>query len=132
MSSRKSPTGPSSFLTGFITVGDTAVASSSAQSTFTAIAKIAVPPSGTASANMNGRVMSTNDVVSITPRVVPLSTTAGVPTILAYARVKSVENSSITTAVAIIEVGLQSPLASAAVAVSNTYDINVFLRSADL
>lgn len=133
MSSRKSPSGPTSSLTGFVTIGDTNVGSSSAQASFSAIAKIAVAPGGTAFANMNGRLMSTNDTVVVSPRVVPLSSTAGCPVVIAFARVLSVEASTLSTAVGIIQVGLQSPnITASAVAVSNTYDITVALRGADL
>lgn len=133
MGSRRSASGPTSFLTGFVTVGDTAVTSSTAVSSFSAIAKIAIGPAGTAFANMNGRVMSTNDVVSVSPRVVPISTTAGVPVNVAWARIASVEASTLSTAVAIVQIGLAPQVSGAAgVAVSNTYDISVALRSADL
>lgn len=133
MGSRRSPTGPLSFLTGFITVGDTAVTSSTAVSSFSAVARIAIGPAGTAFANMNGKVMSTNDTVSVSPRVVPLSTTAGVPVNIAWARIASVESATISTATAIVQVGLAPQVSGAAgVAVSNTYDISVSLRSADL
>jgi membrane-associated protease RseP (regulator of RpoE activity) len=133
MSSRKSPSGPQSFISGFITVGDTSVGSSSAQATFSAIAKIAVSPAGTAFANMNGKLMSTNDVVSVSPRVVPMSTTSGSPVVIAFARVLSVEASTLSTAVGIIQIGLQTVnITASAVAVSNTYDITVALRGADL
>lgn len=133
MGSRRSPTGPLSFLTGFITVGDTAVTSSTAVSSFSATARISIGPAGTAFANMNGKVMSTNDSVNISPRVVPISTTAGVPVNIGWARVASVESATVSTAIAIIQVGLVPQVAGAAsVAVSNTYDICVALRSADL
>lgn len=133
MGSRRSPTGPQSFLTGFVTVGDTAVTSSTAVSSFSAIARIAIGPAGTAFANMNGKVMSTNDTVSVSPRVVPISTTAGVPVNIGWARIASVEAATVSTAVAIVHVGLVPQVAGAAsVAVSNTYDISVSLRSADL
>lgn len=133
MGSRRSPSGPQSFLTGFVTIGDTAVTSSTANSSFTAVARIAIGPAGTAFANMNGKLMSTNDTVSISPRVVPLSTTAGVPVNIGFARVISVESATIATCSAIIQVGLVPAVAGAAsVAVSNTYDIEVALRSADL
>lgn len=133
MGSRRSPTGPLSFLTGFITVGDTAVTSSTAVSSFSAIARIAIGPAGTAFANMNGKVMSTNDIVALNPRVVPISTTAGVPVNIGWARIVSVEAATVATAVAVVQVGLAPQQAGAAsVAVSNTYDISVSLRSADL
>jgi len=133
MGSRRSPTGPQSFLTGFVTVGDTTLNSSTAVSSFSAIARIAIGPAGTAFANMNGKVMSTNDAVAVSPRVVPLSTTAGAPAIIAWARIMSVEAATISTAVAIVQIGLAPGVAATTpVAVSNTYDISVSLRSGDL
>jgi hypothetical protein len=133
MGSRRSPTGPLSNLTGFVTVGDTAVTSSTAVSSFSAIARISIGPAGTAFANMNGKVMSTNDQVSVSPRVVPIGTTAGVPVNIAWARIASVESATVSTAVAIVQIGLAPQVSGAAgVAVSNTYDISVALRSADL
>ena len=62
-----------------------------------------------------------------------MSAAAGSPVVIAFARVLSVEASTISTATAIIQVGLQAPnITASAVAVSNTYDITVALRSADL
>ena len=132
MSSRRSPSGPQSFLTGFITMDATAVGSSTAQATVTAVAKILIGPAGTASANMNGRIMSTNDVVAVSPRVVPLSSVSGAPVSIAYARVVSVEAATISTATAIIQVALQNSTDTLATAPANTFDISVSLRAADL
>lgn len=132
MSSRKPPSGPQSMLTGFVVIPETAVASATVETTATAIANIQVPPSGTATARMNGRVMSTNDVVSWSPRTVPLSTTAQVPVALTYARVISVEAATISTALAILELGFLPYTTANATLQANTIDIAVHLRSADL
>jgi hypothetical protein len=132
MGSRRSPSGPQSFLTGFIALDATAVGSSTAQATVTAIARILVGPAGTAAANMNGRIMSSNDVVSVSPRVTPLSSVSGAPVSIAYARVVSVEAATISTAVAIIQVALQNSTNTLATTPANTYDLAVTLRSADL
>lgn len=133
MSSRKPPSGPLASLTGFVVIPATAIASSTAETTVSAIANIQVPPSGTATANMNGKVMSTNDVVSWSPRVVPLSTTSGVPVQLVYARVLSVQAATIGTAIGIIQLGFHAGVAGAAATVqANTIDIDVSLRSSDL
>lgn len=132
MSSRRAPSGPQSFLTGFIAIDATAVGSATAQSTVTAVARIFIAPAGTATANMNGRIMSTNDVVTLSPRTVPLSSVAGAPVSIAYARVISVEAASISTATAIIQIGLQNSTTTLATVVANTFDMAVALRSADL
>jgi hypothetical protein len=132
MGSRRSPSGPQSFLTGFITIDATAIGSSTAQATVSAIARIAIAPSGTAFANMNGKLISTNDVVAVSPRVVPLSSVSGAPAVIAYARIVSVEASTISTAVAIVQVALQGTTNTLATAPANTFDLTVSLRGADL
>ena len=132
MGSRRAPSGPQSFLTGFITVDSTAIGSSTAQATVSAIARIAIAPSGTAFANMNGRLISTNDVVCVSPRVIPLASVAGAPVTIAYARVVSVEAATISTAVAIIQVALQNATNTLTTTPANTFDLTVSLRGADL
>lgn len=133
MSSRRAPSGPASFLTGFIVLPLTVITTSTvANATATAVARIAVGPAGTAFANMNGKVMGTNDIVALTPRTLPLNS-AGVPVSLQYARVLSVESATVATATAIIEVGLQgSSSGASATAIANTWSMMVALQSADL
>ncbi len=133
MSSRRSPTGPATFLTGFITTPLTTVTTGTvAVGTVTALAQIQLPPSGTANGNMAGRLMTTNDIVQITPRTVPLNS-AGVPIIVQYARVAAVESSTVATATAIIEIAmLSSSSGASATAVANTWNLSVQLQKADL
>jgi hypothetical protein len=132
MSSRRPPSGPQAFLSGFIAVPAVTLVSSSAQATVSAIARIFIGPAGTATANMNGRVMSTNDVVTLSPRVVPLSSVAGAQVTLSYARVMSVEASTVATALAWIQLGVQNSTNVVGDIPANTYDIAVTLRGADL
>lgn len=127
MSSRKSPSGPASSFTGFVVLAQTAIAAGSLgpAATATGFAQIFVGPQGTATALMNPAKMTTNDIVSLSPRgTVPLSTST---VVLSYARVLSVG-----TASAIIEVTLGNTGTAAATAVANTWNINVDLMSSDL
>lgn len=121
-----------SFLTGFITISDTIVTTGTvAVGTVTAVARVAVNTvaSTTGTANMAGKLMSTNDVVSWSPRTFPLNS-AGVPVSITYMRVKAVESASVNTATAIIELGLLSSSSGAsATAIANTFDISVALKS---
>ena len=132
MGSRKSPSGPLSALSGFITIGETAIGSATAITSVTAIARVAIGPAGTATANMNGKIMSTNDVVSVSPRIGTIGTTPNVPVAIAYARVVSVESATVSTAVGIIQLGLYPTTTASSTAQANTFDISVALRSADL
>lgn len=132
MSSRKSPSGPVANLTGIIAIAQTTIGAGTIGSlvTATGFAQILVSPAGTAQALMNARVMSTNDVVTASPRgTVPLSTTgAGSGAVFfSFARVLSVG-----TASAIIEFTFGNTGTTAATAVANTWNINVALAGADL
>ena len=124
MSSRKSPSGPSSSFTGFVQLGTTALAGT-ATATQTGTAQIAISPGGTAFGNMNGLKMSTNDIVSASPRVVPISSLA---VVLSYARISSIN----TAGVAIVELTFGNLSTAAATTAANTWSINVDLNSADL
>lgn len=128
MSSRKSSSGPASALNGFITVGETAVAPSTTETLVTAVAQVQIPPSGASVGNMNAKLMSTRDIVSVTPRVTPISSTAAVPIRVNWAKVLSVDPNQ-----AIIQLALQPTISGVpATAAPNTYDIDVTLRSGDL
>lgn len=127
MSTRRSPSGPASALTGFVRLAQTTVAAGTVGPLITAtgFAEIFVGPSGTATGLMNVKVMSTNDVVAASPRAtVPLSTSTA---FFSYARVLSVGTSS-----AIIEFTFGNTGTVAATVVANTWNINVDLSSADL
>jgi hypothetical protein len=127
MSSRKSPSGPRSFLTGFVAVAQTVVAPGSAGNvaTATGIASQFVSPRGTAVTRVNPRLLSTNDVVGVSPRgTVPLGTSQiG----LSYARVSSVGSAS-----AVIELGFTNPSTASATVVANTFNLSIALQGADL
>src|SRR4029077_9096105 len=77
MSSRKSPTGPASSLTGLVALPQTVIniATAGVAATATGFASIFVSPQGTALSLINASRMSTTDVVSASPRgTVPLGT----------------------------------------------------------
>lgn len=130
MSSRKSPSGPASSLTGLVALAQTVINAGTAgnAATATGFASIFVPPQGTALALMNATKMSTNDIVSASPRgTVPLGTSQiG----LSFARVISV--GSAATSSAIIEFTFINPSTASATLVANTWNINVDLVGADL
>lgn len=131
MSNRKSPTGPVTNLTGFVTLAQTVIAPGTAgnAATATGFGLIFVSPSGTATALMNASKMSTNDVVSASPRgTVPLGTSQiG----FSHGRVVSVAGTG-ATASAILELTFTNPSTASATLVANTWNVNVDLQSADL
>lgn len=126
MSSRKSPSGPKSFVTGFVAVGQTVIAPGSAgqAATATGIAQMFVPPRGTAVTRIDPRLLSTNDTVSASPRAtVPLGTSQiG----LSYSRVSSVGSAS-----AVIELAFTNPSTASATLVANTFNLSIALQGAD-
>jgi len=124
MSSRKSPSGPLSSLTGFVILGNTAIAAT-ATVTVAGTAQIAIGPAGTAFGTMNGLKMSTNDIVSVSPRTVPLSTSA---VVFSYARVSSIN----TAGIALLELTFGNPQTTAATVSANTWNVNVDLQGSDL
>ncbi len=124
MSSRKSPSGPPSSFTGFVQLAITGLAAT-AVATQTGTAQIAIGPSGTAFGFMNGLKMTTNDIVSLSPRVTPISSNG---VVLSQARVSSIN----TAGIAVIEVTFGNPHTTGATTVANTWNINVDLQSSDL
>lgn len=126
MSARKSPSGPATFLTGFVALAQTVINAGSAGNVATATGFAAqfVSPRGTAQTRMNAKKMSTNDIVTASPRgTVPLGTSQ---ISLSYARVLSVG-----TASAIIEMGFTNPSTASATLVANTWNIAITLQGAD-
>jgi hypothetical protein len=127
MSSRRSPSGPKSFLTGFVVLGQTVIAPGTAgvAATATGFAAQFVAPRGTAQTRMDAKVLSTNDVVTASPRgTVPLGTSQiG----LSFARLASVG-----TASAIVELTFTNPSTASATLVANTWNLAISLQSGDL
>ena len=119
MADRVSPSGPVSSFKGVLVIAQTALAAATA-ATATAIASV---QSGTAFANMNGFKMSTNSVVSLSPRAA-LGSASSNP-ISCHARVSAIS----TAGAATIEVTLGNGTAAGVTAVAQTYDINVALRT---
>jgi len=130
MSSRKSPTGPASSLTGVVALAQTVLNAGTAgnAATATGFASIFISPQGTALGLINVGKMSTNDVVSASPRgTVPLGTSQiG----FSFARILSV--GSAATSSCIVEFNFINPSTASATLVANTWNINVDLASADL
>ena len=134
MSSRRSPSGPSSTLTGFVILAQTVVAPGSAAvpaATATGIAQAFFLPHGTAAVpvatptRMNPKNMSTNDTVAASPRGTAILGTSQIG--LSHARV-----SSVGTASAVIELSFINPSTASATLVANTWNLSVFLQSTDL
>lgn len=126
MSSRKSPSGPASTLTGFVVLAQTVLNAGSAGNvaTATGIAQKFISPRGTATTRIDPRLLSTNDVVSASPRgTVPLGTSQ---ICLSYARV-----SSVGTASAVVELGFTNPSTASATLVANTWNLAIALQTAD-
>ena len=126
MSSRRSPSGPASALTGFVALAQTVINAGSAgtAATATGILQRFVAPAGTAATRIDPRLLSTNDVVSASPRgTVPLGTSQ---ICFSHARI-----SSIGTASAVVELTFTNPSTASATLVANTWNLNVALQSAD-
>lgn len=128
MSSRKSPSGPTSNVTGFVALAQTVVAPGSAGNAATATGIVAqfVAPRGTAQTRVDPRKLSVNDVVSASPRgTVPLGTSQiG----FSHARISSVGSAS-----AVVELTFTNPSnAASATIIANTWNLNITLQGADL
>lgn len=128
MSSRRSPSGPLSTVTGFVALAQTVLAPSTAgnAATATGILAMFVSPAGTATTRVDPRKISTNDVVSASPRgTVPLGTSQiG----FSHARI-----SSVGTASAVVELTfVNASSAGSATVVANTWNLAVALQGADL
>lgn len=126
MSARKPPSGPFSSVTGFVSLAQTVIAPGSAgnAATATGIAAMFVAPRGTAQTRIDPRRLSTNDVVSASPRgTVPLGTSQ---ICFSHARV-----SSVGTASAVIELTFSNPSTASATLVANTWNLNINLQGAD-
>jgi len=126
MSSRRSPCGPLSNVTGFVALAQTVVAPGSAGNAATATGIISkfVSPGGSAATRVDPRQLSTNDVVTASPRgTVPLGTSQiG----LSYARI-----SSVGTASAVVELTFTNPSTASATVVANTWNLSISLQGAD-
>lgn len=130
MSSRKSPTGPSTSFTGFVIVPLTQVAGS-AIATVGLLAQIQIGPTGTAIGNMNGLKMTTNDIVSASPRSAVAIGTVPNTVVFSHARVSAVSTvTSVGTAT--IELSFGNLSSAASTLTPGTWSINVDLMSADL
>lgn len=134
MSSRKSSSGPSSFVTAFVALAQTVVAPGSAGNLATAsgIAQKFYVPRGTAAVpvpvatRVDPRGLSTNDVVAASPRGTALLGTTQISFV--HARI-----SSVGTASAVVEFAFSNPNnAASATIVANTWNIAIFQQSGDL
>ena len=128
MGSRRSPSGPRSSVTGFVVLAQTVIAPGSAgnMGSATGILQQFVGPRGTAATRMDPRGLSTNDVVSASPRG---SAQLGTTQIgFSCARIASVGSAS-----AIVELFFSNPSnAASATLIANTWNLNIALQSADL
>lgn len=128
MGSRKSPSGPVSSLTGFVALAQTVLPPGSAAApaiSATGFALAFVAPRGTAIGLMNARKMSTNDVVSASPRFTGSLGTSQIG--FSHGRV-----SSVGTASAVIEMTFTNPSTASATLVAQTWNLQVALQGADL
>lgn len=127
MGSRRSPSGPRSSLTGFVAIAQTVVNAGSAGNvaTATGILQQFKAPGGSVATRIDPRLLSTNDVVTQTPRgTVPIATSQ---VAISYCRI-----SSIGTASAVVEIGFANPSTASATVVANTFNLNIALQGADL
>lgn len=121
--SRRSPSGPKTFILGFVELAQTVIAPGSAgqAATATGIAQMFVAPAGTAKTRIDPTELNVNDVVSASPRTtVPLGTSQiGV----SYARI-----SSVGTASAVVELAFTNPSTASATLVANTWNLGISLQ----
>lgn len=126
MSSRRSPSGPKSFVTGFVALAQTVIAPGTAGqvATATGIAAAFIAPAGSVVTRIDPGLLSLNDVVSASPRTtVPLGTSQ---ISFSYARVASVGSAS-----AVIELAFTNPSTASATLVANTWNLAIALQSGD-
>lgn len=126
MSARTSPSGPRSTITGFVVLAQTVIAPGTAgnAATATGIVQKFVSPRGTATTRVDPRLLSTNDVVSASPRgTVPLGTSQ---ICFSHGRI-----SSVGTASAVVELTFTNPSTASATLVANTWNIGMQLQGAD-
>ncbi len=129
MSSRRSPSGPRSIITGFVAFAQTVINISTAAggnvATATGIITQFKSPGSTVQVRVDPRRLTTNDIVTGSPRgTVPLATSQ---ISVSYFRVASVG-----TASAVIEITYMNPnSAASATAVANTWNLSVELQKAD-
>lgn len=127
MGSRKSPSGPRSSVTGFVTIAQTVINAGTAGNvaTATGILQQFVSPGGSVATRVDPRLLSTNDVVAQSPRgTVPIATSQ---VAISYARI-----SSIGTASAVVELGFANTSTASATVVANTFNLQISLQRADL
>lgn len=127
MSSRRSPSGPKSLVTGFVALAQTVIPPGSAgvAATATGIIQQFVSPRGTAVTRVDPRALSTNDVVSMSPRGTAVLGTSQIG--LSHGRV-----SSVGTASAVVELSFTNPSTASATLVANTWNLAINLQSTDL
>lgn len=128
MSSRRSPSGPKSFVTGFVALAQTVLPPGSAAATAiaaTGIFQQFVGPRGTAVTRVDPRQLSTNDVVNASPRFASSLGTSQIS--FSQGRV-----SSVGTASAVIEMTFTNPSTASATLVAQTWNLSVSLQGADL
>ena len=120
---RRSPSGPKTYILGFVELAQTVVAPGSAGqvATATGIAQTFIAPRGTAKTRIDPGELTANDVVNASPRgTVPLGTSQiG----LSYARISSVGSAS-----AVIELGFINPSTASATLVANTWNVSIGLQ----
>src|SRR5262245_31610526 len=127
MSSRTCPSGPRSMLTCFVVLAQTVINAGSAAvvaATATGILQKFVSPRGTATTRIDPRLMSTNDVVSASPRGTAILGTSAIG--LSHARI-----SSVGTASAVVELSFINPSTASATLVANTWNLAIQLQGAD-
>lgn len=113
-------------VTGIVALAQTVIAPGSAgnAATATGIAACFVAPAGTAQTRIDPRLLSTNDVVSASPRGSAVLGTSQIA--LSHARV-----SSVGTASAVLELNFINPSTASATLIANTWNIAIQLQGAD-
>lgn len=129
MSSRRSPSGPRAFITGFVAFAQTVININTAAggnvATATGILTQFKAPGSTVQVRVDPRRLSTNDIVTGSPRgTVPLATS--------QIGVSWMRISSIGSASAVVEIAYTNQTSAAsATAVANTWNLSVELQKAD-
>lgn len=113
-------------ITGFVVLAQTVIAPGSAgnAATATGIFQKFVAPRGTATTRVDPRLLSTNDVVSASPRGTAVLGTSQIG--LSHGRI-----SSVGTASAVVELNFTNPSTASATLVANTWNVAVQCQGAD-
>lgn len=122
--SRRSASGPLSSILGIVALAQTTVAAGSAAGVNATATGIAAFVRGTSTGRINPKLLSTNDVVTGSPRSTAVLGTSQIG--LSHMRISSVSSAS-----AVVEMSFINPSTLAATLIAQTWNINIALQSGD-